>query len=80
MLLSVALESVPIKRIRILAHFQNYKINDTTVLVGDPQFFYLQKLPREQLKAYKEAHGHVFVKAADDKKLSEFCRNTRDAR
>jgi len=31
----------------------------------------------EQLQAYKETHGHVHVKVADDKNLFEFNQNMR---
>jgi len=34
----------------------------------------------EQLKAFKEAHGHLRVTDTLDKKLAGFCRSTRHAR
>jgi len=34
----------------------------------------------EQLKTYKETHGHVNVKVADDKNLNNFCTHMRIAR
>jgi len=34
----------------------------------------------EQLKEFKETHGHVHVKNADDKNLSQFCQDIRSGR
>ena len=34
----------------------------------------------EELRAYKEKHGHLNVRSKDDKSLYDFCNNLRQAR